>query len=190
MKQQKKPTRSAVQGVVKRAYFLYAALVLLLCLFPSTAFAADDPADRSQQSERLYFRPCPCHRYDSARLRRGAGWAVLQIPRSQQSPEQFKDGTIWQVIVNIHDIVRAIGLALLVLFFVVGVVRTCGSLSEIKRPEAALKLFIRFALARGAVVYGLELMMALFTIIQGLISCIMTTAGMGTAAGPFCRPPS
>ena len=33
MKQQKKPTRSAVQGVVKRAYFLYAALVLLLCLF-------------------------------------------------------------------------------------------------------------------------------------------------------------
>ena len=84
-----------------------------------------------------------------------------------QSPEQFKDGTIWQVIVNIHDTVRAIGLALLVLFFVVGVVRTCGSLSEIKRPEAALKLFIRFALARGAVVYGLELMMALFTIIQG-----------------------
>ena len=43
MKQQKKPTRSAVQGVVKRAYFLYAALVLLLCLFPSTALAADDP---------------------------------------------------------------------------------------------------------------------------------------------------
>ena len=44
-----------------------------------------------------------------------------------------------------------------------------------------MKLFIRFALARGAVVYGLELMMALFTIIQGLISRIMTTAGMGTA---------
>ncbi len=98
-----------------------------------------------------------------------------------QSPEQFKNGTIWQVIVNIHDTVRAIGLALLVLFFVVGGVRTCGSLSEIKRPEAALKLFIRFALARGAVVYGLELMMAMFTIIQGLISRIMTTAGMGTA---------
>ena len=36
-----------------------------------------------------------------------------------QSPEQFKGGSIWGVIVNIHDAVRAIGLALLVLFFVV-----------------------------------------------------------------------
>ena len=40
-----------------------------------------------------------------------------------QSPEQFKGGSIWGVIVNIHDAVRAIGLALLVLFFVVGVMR-------------------------------------------------------------------
>ena len=63
-----------------------------------------------------------------------------------QSPEQFKGGTIWGVIVNIHDAVRAIGLALLVLFFVVGVMRTCGSFAEVKKPEHALKLFIRFAL--------------------------------------------
>mgnify|MGYP000361584317 FL=1 len=49
-----------------------------------------------------------------------------------QSPEQFKGGTIWGVIVNIHDAVRAIGLALLVLFFVVGVMRTCGSFAEVK----------------------------------------------------------
>ena len=98
-----------------------------------------------------------------------------------QSPEQFKGGTIWGVIVNIHDAVRAIGLALLVLFFVVGVMRTCGSFAEVKKPEHALKLFIRFAIAKGVVTYGLELMMALFTIIQGLISRIMTTAGMGTA---------
>ena len=43
-----------------------------------------------------------------------------------QSPESFKGGTIWNVIVNIHGAVQAIGLALLVLFFVVGVMRTCG----------------------------------------------------------------
>ena len=47
-----------------------------------------------------------------------------------KSPEQFKGGSIWGVIVNIHDAVRAIGLALLVLFFVVGVMRTCGSFAE------------------------------------------------------------
>lgn len=98
-----------------------------------------------------------------------------------QSPENFKGGTIWGVIVNIHGALQAIGLALLVLFFVVGVMRTCGSLAETKRPETALKLFIRFALAKGVVTYGLELMMALFRIIQGVISTIMNAAGFGAA---------
>ena len=98
-----------------------------------------------------------------------------------QSPEQFKGGSIWGVIVNIHDAVRAIGPALLVLFFVVGVMRTCGSFAEVKKPEHALKLFIRFAIAKGVVTYGLELMMALFNIVQGLVSTIMNAAGFGTA---------
>lgn len=98
-----------------------------------------------------------------------------------QSPQQFKGGTIWNVIVNINGAVQAIGLALLVLFFVVGVMHTCGSFAETKRPETALKLFIRFALAKGVVTYGMELMLALFNIVQGLISTIMTAAGFGTA---------
>ena len=66
-----------------------------------------------------------------------------------QSPEKFKGGTIWSVIVDIHGAVQAIGLALLVLFFVVGVVKTCGSFAEVKKPEHAVKLFIRFALTGG-----------------------------------------
>jgi len=98
-----------------------------------------------------------------------------------QSPENFKGGTIWNVIVGIHGAVQAIGLALLVLFFVVGVMKTCGSFAELKRPEHALKVFIRFALAKAAVTYGLELMIALFNIVQGLISAIMNAAGFGAA---------
>ena len=85
------------------------------------------------------------------------------------------------MIVNIHDAVRAIGLALLVLFFVVGVMKTCGSFAEVKKPEHALKLFIRFAIAKGVVTYGLELMIALFNIVQGLVSTIMNAAGFGSA---------
>lgn len=99
-----------------------------------------------------------------------------------QSPEQFKGGSIWNVIVDIHGAVQAIGLALLVLFFVIGVMKTCGSFAEVKKPEHALKLFIRFALAKGVVTYGLELMMALFNIVQGLISTIMNATGFGSAA--------
>ena len=97
-----------------------------------------------------------------------------------QSPETFKGGGIWQVIVQIHGALQAIGYALLVLFFVVGVVKTCGSFTEVKRPEHALKIFIRFAITKGVVTYGLELMMALFNIIQGVTSTIMQTAGFGS----------
>lgn len=81
--------------------------------------------------------------------------------------------------VNINGALQAIGYALLVLFFVVGVVKTCGSFTEVKRPEHAVKLFVRFALAKGIISYGMELMMALFTIVQGIISSIMNTAGFG-----------
>jgi hypothetical protein len=65
---------------------------------------------------------------------------------------------------------------------VIGVVKTCGSLAEVKKPEHALKLFIRFALAKAVVTYGLDLMTSLFSIVQGIISTIMSSAGFGTAS--------
>lgn len=98
-----------------------------------------------------------------------------------QSPEQFKGGGIWSAIVNIHGALQAVAYALLVLFFVVGVVKTCGSFVEVKKPEHALKLFVRFAIAKGVISHGLELMMALFNIVQGVIGTIMRTAGFGAA---------
>ena len=97
-----------------------------------------------------------------------------------QSPETFKGGAIWSVVVNIHGALQAIGYALLVLFFVIGMVKTCGSFADVKKPEHAVKLFVRFALAKGVITYGMELMMALLSIIQGVISSIMNAAGFGT----------
>lgn len=99
-----------------------------------------------------------------------------------QSPEDFKGGTIWNVVVNIHGALQAIGYSLLVLFFVVGVMKTCGSFAEIKRPEVALKMFIRFVLAKASIDYGLELMMALFRIVQGIVSEIMATFGLAAVS--------
>lgn len=101
-------------------------------------------------------------------------WGLLT-----QSPQDFKGGGIWEVIVNINSAVQAIGYALLVLFFVIGMVKTCSSFVDVKKPEHALKLFIRFALAKGLVTYGMELMLALFDIVQGVISTIMNSAGWG-----------
>jgi len=98
-------------------------------------------------------------------------------------PENFKGGGIWTVIVDINTAVKAIGLALLVLFFCMGVIRTCGSFAEVKRPEHALKLFIRFVIAKAAVTYGMDLMLAVFSIVQGVISSIMNASGMGGLSG-------
>ncbi len=103
-------------------------------------------------------------------------WTLLT-----QSPQAFKGGTIWNVIVSINGALKAVGTALLVLFFLVGVVKTAGSITEVKRPEHALKLFVRFAIAKGVITYGLDLMIAIFKIVQGVISTSMHTAGLGSA---------
>lgn len=98
-----------------------------------------------------------------------------------KSPTEFRGGTIWTVMQDVYGALQAIGFALLVLFFVMGVVKTCGSFAEVKKPEHAIKLFIRFVLAKAVVTYGMELMMALFNIIQGVINTIMTAVGFGGA---------
>ena len=102
-------------------------------------------------------------------------WSLIS-----QSPSQFKGGTIWNVILDINGALQAIGFGLLVLFFVVGVVKTCGNFNEVKRPEQVFKLFIRFALAKMLITYGLDLLLAIFKIVQGVVSTIITSAGFGS----------
>ena len=94
------------------------------------------------------------------------------------SPESFKGGGVWNVIVNINDGLKAVGYALLVLFFVMGVVKTCGSFTEMKKPEVAFKCFIRFVLAQAAVSWGMELMTGAFRVAQGMVTTIMDSSGL------------
>ena len=106
-----------------------------------------------------------------------------------ESPESFKGGGIWDVIVNINGALKAIGYALLVLFFLMGIMRQFNSFQELKRPEQALKVFIRFVLAKAVVTWGLDLMMAMFTIVQGIINTIMSASGI-TGQGAAYLPQS
>ena len=100
-------------------------------------------------------------------------WTLLST-----SPENFKGGAVWSVMRDINGALQAIGCALLVLFFVMGIVKTCSSFTELKKPEMVFKCFIRFVLAQAAVTHGMELMTALFKVAQGMISTIMTASGM------------
>lgn len=102
-------------------------------------------------------------------------WTLITM-----SPENFQGGAIWRIVLNIHGALQAIGYSLLVLFFLVGVVKTCGTFVEMKRPEQVFRIFIRFAIAKGVITYGMELMLALLSIVQGVISTIMNSAGFGT----------
>ena len=101
----------------------------------------------------------------------------------------FKGGALWEIMLNIHWALQSVGLALVVLFFLCGVVKTCGSLAELKRPEVAVKMLIRFCLAKMLVTYGLELMLALLSIVQGIAGKIMSAAGF-TAPSPTFLPPA
>ena len=99
-----------------------------------------------------------------------------------QSAVDFKGGKLWEIVLDIHGALQSIGLALLVLFFLIGVMKTCGSIAELKRPEVAVKILIRFVLAKAVITYGLELMVALMDIIQGVISKIMGVTGFSSPA--------
>ena len=94
------------------------------------------------------------------------------------SPESFKGGGVWTVIQNINGALQAVGYGLLVLFFAAGVVKTCGSFAELKKPEMAFRCFVRFVLAQAAIGHGMELMMALFNIARGMVSTIMSSSGL------------
>lgn len=52
------------------------------------------------------------------------------------------------------------------------------NITDVKKPEHALKLFVRFALAKALITYGMEIMLALFEIVQGIIITIMDTSGL------------
>lgn len=99
-------------------------------------------------------------------------WTLLTT-----SPQNIRGGAVWSAIDNIQGGLKAIAYALLVLFFIVGVVKTTTNFSEIKRPEVALKLFIRFAIAKAVVSYSMDILTGIFKIGHGILNNISGHAG-------------
>ena len=94
-----------------------------------------------------------------------------------QTPETFKGGQIWSVIVNINSALTGIGYGLLVLFFAIGIFSSAASFKELQRPEFALRHFIRFVLAKVAVGRGMEIMTAIFAVCGSVVSASMNSIG-------------
>lgn len=93
------------------------------------------------------------------------------------SPQSFRGGGIWPVIQSLHGTMQAVAYALMVLFFCFGVFKTAANVAELKRPEVAVKMFIRFALTKAAVSHGMELLLALLSMSQGLLVNVSNSLG-------------
>lgn len=104
-------------------------------------------------------------------------WGLLT-----QSPETFKGGSIWRVMKLINETLQSAGLGLVVLFFLFGLIQSCSSIAEFKRPEQAISAFVRLIIAKTVVVYGLELMQKIIAIVQTVVNSIMRTVDIGTIA--------
>ena len=74
-----------------------------------------------------------------------------------ETPQHFKGGAIWALCQNINTALQAIGYGLLILFFAVSIFRSTANFRDFRRPEQALRYFIRFVAAKTAVTYGMDI---------------------------------
>lgn len=96
--------------------------------------------------------------------------------------EDFMGGSIWRVMSTINNGLIAGGLALLVVFTFMGVIKSTVSLAELKRPEAAVRVFVRFIFAKALITYGATFMLYVFDIVQAAVLTINRYAGTFTKA--------
>lgn len=95
---------------------------------------------------------------------------------------EFMGGQIWNVMEAVSAGLTAGGLALLVVFTFMGVIRSTVSLTELRRPEAAVRVMVRFIFAKSLITYGAGFMLYIFNIIQAAVSEIRRYAGGFQAA--------
>ena len=92
------------------------------------------------------------------------------------------------MIVGVNGVMQGIGYGLLVLFFAMGIFQTAAGFRELQRPEFAIRHFIRFAAAKVAVGYGMELMTAIFRICNGIVQSVI--GGIGGMASMTATLPA
>lgn len=78
---------------------------------------------------------------------------------------------------SLHNAMIGIGYALIVLFFAISLFKNTANFHELKRPEAAVHYLIRFVAAKTLVGYGMDIMLNIFSICNGVVSDM--AAGMG-----------
>lgn len=102
-------------------------------------------------------------------------WSLLTT-----SPENFKGGAIWGIVQQIYGSIQGVGYSLLVLFFLVGMLKTTTSPQDLRRPETLVKLILRFIISKAVITYGMDILMAVMEVPQGMVGGILSTIGVGS----------
>ena len=92
-------------------------------------------------------------------------WGLLT-----ESPETFRGGEIWNVVVRISGGLQAIAYSLLILFFAFGIFKSATSFRDFRRPETSMRYFIHFLSAKIAITYATDILVGIFKICGGIIS--------------------
>ncbi len=112
-------------------------------------------------------------------------WQLLSC-----SPEDFRGGGVWTVMVGINDALKATGYALLVLFFVMGVVKTCGSFVEMRKPEQVVDIIEDVGFIESIPLWAITLLGSLFIWVLSLVMILTVYSRffklyMATAIAPL-----
>lgn len=92
-------------------------------------------------------------------------------------PPNFKGGAVWSVMQTLHNGMVGIGYALVVLFFAISLCKNTMNFHELKRPEAAIHYFLRFVAAKALVGYGMDIMLNVFSICNGIVTDMANSMG-------------
>lgn len=97
------------------------------------------------------------------------------------NPRVYRGGALWDIVTILFEVVKGVGIPLLALCIALGIFGVSATIAETRRPEVALKTFIRAAIAYELVSQAQSLMLKVLNICQDTAEDL----GMGTF---FKRP--
>lgn len=89
------------------------------------------------------------------------------------SPKEFHEGKIWEMIVDVTNVLQGAGVYLLIIFFLYGFFKTTINYRDLAaRPQHTFMLFVRFIVAKAFVTYGMEVLLWIISWVQNIIFTI------------------
>ncbi len=98
------------------------------------------------------------------------------------APDEFRGGAVWSVMLGIFNAMVGVGLALTILCWCIGVIKNVGTMSELRRPEIAVRIIVRLVFTQYVVTHSLELLKQFINLASSLLRDIMAASGFSLSS--------